>query len=58
MKILVTPTSFNKPVNDEAKKMLEAFAGEVVYNEFGRPLEAREVAQMLEGVDGYIAGLD
>jgi len=58
MKILVTPTSFNKPVNDTARKMLEAFADEVVYNEFGRPLESQEVEQMLTGVDGYIAGLD
>ncbi len=58
MKILVTPTSFQKPQNDEARTMLEAFADEVVYNNYGRPLEPDEVATMLEGVDGYIAGLD
>ncbi len=58
MKILVTPTSFTKPQNDEARKLLEDFADEVVFSELGRPLEPGEVKQMLAGVDGYIAGLD
>ncbi|MGI5919223.1 MAG: phosphoglycerate dehydrogenase [Christensenellales bacterium] len=58
MKILVTPTSFLKPVNAKAKEMLEAFADEVVYNPHARPLTAEEVAALLPGVDGYIAGLD
>ena len=58
MKILVTPTSFKKPQNDAARLKLEAFADEVVYNSFGRPLEPQEVKDMIDGCDGYIAGLD
>lgn len=58
MKILVTPTSFLKPENAGAKALLEEFADEVVYNDLGRPLQAEEILQRLEGVDGYIAGLD
>ena len=58
MRILVTPTSFLKPENAAAKAMLEEFADEIVYNELGRPLSADEVAARLNGVDGYIAGLD
>jgi D-3-phosphoglycerate dehydrogenase len=58
MKILVTPTSFEKPQNDQAREMLEKFADEVVYNPYGRPLEAKEVAKLAKGCDGYIAGLD
>ena len=56
MKILVTPTSFLK--NPEAKAMVEAFADEIVYNPQTRPLEAEEILALLDGVDGYIAGLD
>ncbi len=56
MKILVTPTSFLK--NPQAKAMVEAFANEIVYNPQTRPLEAEEVIALLDGVDGYIAGLD
>jgi len=56
MKILVTPTSFLK--NPQAKAMVEAFADEIVYNPQTRPLEAEEVIELLDGVDGYIAGLD
>ena len=58
MKVLVTPTSFCKPQNEEARSRLEEFADEVVYNEYGRPLEPDEVKTMLAGCDGYIAGLD
>ncbi len=58
MKILVTPTSFLKPENAEAKAKLEAFADEVVYNDLGRPLQADEIIERLDGVDGYVAGLD
>ena len=38
--------------------MVEAFADEIVYNPQTRPLEAEEVLALLDGVDGYIAGLD
>jgi D-3-phosphoglycerate dehydrogenase len=58
MKILVTPTSFLKPENKAAQEKLAAFADEVVYNPHGRPLTAEEIPALLEGCDGYIAGLD
>lgn len=58
MRILVTPTSFNKPENHEAKSLLEDYADEIVYNTLGRPLSEDEVSEMVEGCDGYIAGLD
>jgi D-3-phosphoglycerate dehydrogenase len=37
---------------------LEAQVGEVIYNPTGKPLTSDEVAQLLPGIDGYIAGLD
>lgn len=58
MKILVTPTSFLKPQNAKAKKKLEAFADEVVYNDLSRPLKGGEILERLTDVDGYIAGVD
>lgn len=58
MRILVTPTSFQKPENIIAARKLEAFADEIVYNDLGRPLTAEEIVPRLDGVDGYIAGLD
>ena len=58
MKILVTPTSFRNEANNEARKRIETFANEIVYNETGRPLQPQEILRLLDGVDGYIAGLD
>lgn len=58
MKILVTPTSFKKAENAAARARLEAFADEIVYNETGVPLQGEALLSLLEGVDGYIAGLD
>lgn len=56
-RLLVTPTSYGK--NDpRLKTQLEELVGEVVYNPTGKPLTSAEVAQLLPGVDGYIAGLD
>ncbi len=56
-RVLVTPTSYGK--NDpRLKSELEALVGEVVYNPTGKPLSSAEVAQLLPGIDGYIAGLD
>lgn len=56
-KVLVTPASYAK--NDPSLKTdLENLVGEVVYNHTGRPLSSAEVASLLPGVDGYIAGLD
>lgn len=58
MKILVTPTSFKKKENAKAREILESFADEVIYNELGHPLSSSEVIPMLDGIDGYIAGVD
>ncbi|MEX1307919.1 MAG: phosphoglycerate dehydrogenase [Eubacteriales bacterium] len=58
MKILITPTSFLSKENTAARKLIEAFADEVVYNPLKRPLNPEEILPLLEGVDGYIAGLD
>lgn len=56
-RLLVTPTSFGK--NDSRLKTeLEAQVSEVVYNPIGKPLTSAEVAELLPGIDGYIAGLD
>jgi|WetSurMetagenome_2_1015567.scaffolds.fasta_scaffold35837_3 D-3-phosphoglycerate dehydrogenase len=56
-KLLVTPTSYGK--NDpRLKSDLEAQVSEVTYNPTGKPLTSAEVAALLPGVDGYIAGLD
>jgi D-3-phosphoglycerate dehydrogenase len=56
-RLLVTPTSYGK--NDSRLKTeLEAQVGEVIYNPTGKPLTSDEVAKLLPGIDGYIAGLD
>jgi D-3-phosphoglycerate dehydrogenase len=56
-RLLVTPTSYGK--NDSRlKTQLEAQVGEVIYNPTGKPLSSNEVAKLLPGIDGYIAGLD
>jgi len=56
-RLLVTPTSYGK--NDSRLKTeLEALVGEVIYNPTGKPLLTNEVAQLLPGIDGFIAGLD
>jgi D-3-phosphoglycerate dehydrogenase len=56
-RILVTPTSYGK--NDpRLKTELEAQVGEVIYNPTGKPLTSMEIARLLPGVDGYLAGLD
>ncbi len=56
-RLLVTPTSYGK--NDpRLKSELEALVGAVTYNPTGKPLSSSEVAALLPGVDGYIAGLD
>jgi D-3-phosphoglycerate dehydrogenase len=56
-RVLVTATSYGK--NDpRLKTELEATVGEVIYNPTGKPLSSAEVASLLPGVDGYIAGLD
>jgi D-3-phosphoglycerate dehydrogenase / 2-oxoglutarate reductase len=56
-RLLVTPTSYGK-TDSRLKTELEALVGEVIYNPTGKPLKSTEVAALLPGVDGYIAGLD
>jgi D-3-phosphoglycerate dehydrogenase len=58
MKILVTPSSFSKESKSIAKELLESKADEIVYNPYGRPMTAEEIIPLLQGVDGYVAGLD
>lgn len=58
MKILVTPTSFPKKKGSEACELLSAFAGEIVWNPYGRPLGEEELPELLQGVDAWIAGVD
>ena len=56
-RVLVTATSYGK--NDSRlKSELERMVGEVIYNPTGKPLSSSQVASLLPGVDGYIAGLD
>ena len=56
-RILVTSTSYGK---DDTRLIseLEAMAGEVIYNPTGKPLSSTQLASLLPGVDGVIAGLD
>lgn len=56
-RLLVTPTSFGKN-NPAMRANLEAEVGEVVYSPLPRPLTAPELADLLPGCHGYIAGLD
>lgn len=56
-RLLVTPTSYGKQ-DPRLKTDLEALTASVTYNPTGKPLSSREVADLLPGIDGYIAGLD
>lgn len=58
MKILVTPTSLQPGKPSQALSRLEEFADELVFNPTGRPLTEDEIIPLLEGCDGYVAGLD
>jgi len=55
--VLVTPTSYGK-IDPRLFSELESQVGEVICNPTGKPLPSSEVARLLPGVDGYIAGLD
>lgn len=55
--ILVTPTSYGQH-DPGLKTELAAVVGRVTYNETGKPLSSGQLAALLPGVDGYIAGLD
>lgn len=56
-RLLVSATSYGK--HDPAlKALLAERVGDVVYNPTGKPLSSRQLRDLLQGVDGYIAGLD
>ncbi|MFN8449887.1 MAG: phosphoglycerate dehydrogenase [Anaerolineae bacterium] len=56
-RVLVTATSY--AMNDPTLRTdLEAAVGEVVYNPTEHPLTAHELAALVGGIDGMIAGLD
>ena len=58
MKVLVTPTSFGPSAQSAPKEKLLAFANQIVYNPHSRPLTEDELIPLLEGCEGYLAGLD
>jgi len=55
--ILVTPTSYGQH-DTGLRTELEAVVGRVTYNDSGKPLSSTQLAALLPGVDGFIAGLD
>lgn len=57
-RILVTPTSFRGEQNREAQQLLNRFSRDIIYNMQGKPLQGPEILSLIDGVDGYIAGLD
>ena len=58
MKVLVTPTSMHPDKPSATLHKLQEFADEIIFNPYGRPLTSAELAELLPGCDGYIAGLD
>ena len=58
MKILVTAASLCKNENSDAMKRLRAFSDDIVKNGHGRPMTEDELLEIIEDVDGYIAGTD
>lgn len=56
-RVLVTPTTYGI-CEPRLRSELESTVGEVVYNDLGRPLSSPELRIRLQGIDGYIAGLD
>ena len=56
-RVLVTPTSYARD-DPRLRSELESEVGEVIYNTTGRPLNSVQLAQLLPGIDGYIAGVD
>ncbi len=55
--VLVTPTSYGQ-YDRRLITDLEAQVKHVTYNLTGKPLTSTQLAELLPGVDGYIAGLD
>jgi len=57
LRLLVTPTSFGQSIPKIWAELEEMF-GEVIRNNYGRPLLGPELAGMITNVDAVIAGLD
>lgn len=58
MKVLVTPTSLQPGKNEAALAPLREFADELVFNSTGKPLSEDDLIPLLQGCEGYVAGLD
>ena len=56
-RVLVTPTSYAK-YDPTLKTRLEEEVGEVIYNPSNHPLPVELLIDLIQDVDGYIAGLD
>ncbi|MBK9124524.1 MAG: phosphoglycerate dehydrogenase [Chloroflexi bacterium] len=56
-RVLVTATSYGLD-DPSLRRELEQTVGEVIYNPAGHPLTGSELAAMVPGIDGMIAGLD
>jgi len=56
-KVLVTPTTFGKS-DPGLRAALEQQVGQVVYNPTAKSLSSAQLAELLPGCDGYIAGVD
>lgn len=56
-RLLVTPTSYAKD-DPCLRAETDQSVGEVIYNTTGKPLSSADLAKLLPGIDGYIAGVD
>jgi D-3-phosphoglycerate dehydrogenase len=56
-RVLVTPNSYGK-YNPDLKTTLEHQVASVTYNTTGKPMSSAQLAELLPGVHGFIAGLD
>lgn len=56
-RLLVTPTSYARSDSRMRNSIIEQ-CGKVIFNDTGKPLSAADLARLLPGIDGYIAGVD
>ena len=57
MKILITPRSFAS-ISKKPMEMLKGKGYEIVKSETGKPLNNKEMSELIEDVDGIIIGID